>query len=76
VLLGRWVQDVPVATLLPAMTLGALVVPQLRTRPGLAAGTAATAVAAATSGMDGGLALVLAAAAGAGTAGLVHWRAS
>lgn len=76
VLLGRWVQDVPVATLLPTMTLGALVVPQLRTRPGLAAGTAATGVAAVTSGMDGGLALALAAAAGAGAAGLVHWRAS
>ena len=76
VLLGRWVQHVPVATLLPAMTLGALVVPQLRTRPGLAAGTAATGVAAVTSGLDGGLALVLAAAAGASAAGLVHWRAS
>ena len=76
VLLGRWVQHVPVATLLPAMTLGALVVPQLRTRPGLAAGTAATGVAAVTSGLDGGLALVLAAAAGGSAAGLVHWRAS
>ena len=76
VLLGRWVQHVPVATLLPAMTLGALVVPQLRTRPGLAAGAAATGVAAVTSGLDGGLALVLAAAAGASAAGLVHWRAS
>jgi predicted branched-subunit amino acid permease len=76
VLLGRWVQSVPVATLLPTMTLGALVVPQLRTRPGLAAGVAATGVAAATSGMDGGLALALAAAAGAGAAGLVHRRTS
>lgn len=76
VLLGGWVQDVPVATLLPTMTLGAMVVPQLRTRPGLAAGTAATGVAAATAGMDGGLALALAAAAGAGAAGLVHRRAS
>jgi branched chain amino acid efflux pump len=76
VLLGRWVQHVPVATLLPAMTLGALVVPQLRTRPGLTAGAVATGVAAVTSGLDGGLALVLAAAAGASAAGLVHWRAS
>jgi predicted branched-subunit amino acid permease len=76
VLLGGWVQDVPVATLLPTMTLGAMVVPQLRTRPGLAAGLAATVVAAATADMDGGLALALAAAAGAGAAGLVHRRAS
>ena len=58
------------------MTLGGLVVPLLRTRRGLAAGRGATVVAAVTSSLDGGLALVLAAAAGASAAGLVHWSAS
>ena len=76
VLVGRWVEDVPVATLLPSLTLGALVVPQLRTRPGLAAGSAAAAVAVATVRMDGGLALMLAAAVGAGAAALAHRRSS
>lgn len=76
VLVGGWVQHVPVATLLPSLTLGTLVVPQLRTRPGLAAGTAAGGVAVATAGMDGGMALLLAAAVGAGAAGLVHRRTS
>jgi len=72
VLLGRWVEDVPVATLLPSLTLGALVVPQLRNRPALAAGGAAAAVAVATVRMDGSLALLLAAAVGAGAAALTH----
>lgn len=75
-LVGRWVEDVPVATLLPSLTLGALVVPQLRTRPGLVAGSAAAATAVATARMDGGLALMLAAAVGAGAAALVPRRAS
>ena len=76
VLVGGWVNDVPVATLLPSLTLGALVVPQLRTRPGLAAAAAAACVAVATSRMDGGLSLAMCAAVGASVAGLVHRRMS
>lgn len=74
VLVGGWVRNVPVATLLPSLTLGALVVPQLRDRAGLAAGAAAAGVAVATVGLDGGLALGLAAAVGAGVAAFVHRR--
>jgi len=76
VLVGRWVEDVPVATLLPSLTLGALVVPQLRNRPALAAGSAAAAVAVATVRMDGSLALLHAAAVGACAAALTHRRTS
>jgi predicted branched-subunit amino acid permease len=76
VLVGGWVQDVPVATLLPCLTLGSLAVRQLRTRPTLAAGAAAAAVAVATAGLDGGVALLLAAAVGATAAAVVHRRAS
>jgi predicted branched-subunit amino acid permease len=74
VLAGTWIQAFPVATLLPSLTLGSLVVPQLRTRPGLVAGSTATAVALATLHLDGGVALGLAAAAGAIAAALVHRR--
>jgi predicted branched-subunit amino acid permease len=74
VLAGSWIQAVPAATLLPSLTLGSLVVPQLRSRPGLAAGATATAVAVATLRLDGGLALGLAAASGAVAAALVHGR--
>jgi hypothetical protein len=35
---GGWLQQVPVTTLLPSLTLGALAVGQLRNRPALAAG--------------------------------------
>ena len=76
VLVGGWLDGVPVATLLPSLTLGSLVVPQLRSRPGLAAGAAATAVAVATVSLDGGAAMVAAAAAGVTAAGLVHRRTS
>lgn len=76
VVVGRWVQDVPVAALLPSLTLGTLVVPQLRTRPGLAAGAAAATVAVCTASLDGGVALALSAAAGATTAALVQGRKS
>jgi len=76
VLTGGWMREVPAATLLPSLTLGTLVVPQLRTRPGLAAGTAAAATAVATVSLDGGVALALCAAAGTAAAGLVHRSAS
>jgi predicted branched-subunit amino acid permease len=74
VLFGGWVQQVPAATLLPCLTLGGLAVRQIRDRPALAAGAAATVTAVATSAMDGGIALGLAAVAGATAAGLVHRR--
>ena len=74
VLAGGLMEGVPVAALLPSLTLGALVVPQLRTRPGLAAGVAATAVAVATIDLNGGAAMALAAVAGAGAAMLVNRR--
>jgi predicted branched-subunit amino acid permease len=74
VLAGAWIQEFPAATLLPSLTLGSLVVPQMRTRPGLAAGSTAAAVAVATLQLDGGVALGLAAATGATAAALVHRR--
>jgi predicted branched-subunit amino acid permease len=76
VLAGGWFHGAPVMTLLPSLTLGTLAVRQLRTRPGLAAGVTAAAVAGATIELDSGLALGLAAAAGAGVAVLVNRRAS
>jgi predicted branched-subunit amino acid permease len=76
VLAGDWIQAVPAARLLPCLTLGALAVRQLHGRPALAAGAVAAAVAVATSGLDGGLALLICAAAGATTAALVHRRNS
>lgn len=76
VFLGGSVQGFPVATLLPSLTLAALVVPQMRNRPGLAAGAAASAVAVATAGLDTGLALGLAAAAGASAGFIVQRRTS
>lgn len=75
-LAGGWVQGVPVAALLPSLTLGSLVIPQLRNRPGLAAGVTATAVAVVTADLDGGVAMTLAAAAGATAAVLVSRRSS
>lgn len=76
VLAGGVVNDLPVVTLLPSIVLGALVVPQLRNRAGLAAAAVAATVAAATTGLDGGVALVLAAALGAGAALAVSRRTS
>lgn len=73
---GGWVAEVPAATLLPSLTLGALVVPQLRTRPGLAAGTGAALVAVATPHLDGGVALTLSALVGAVAAAVVSRRTS
>jgi predicted branched-subunit amino acid permease len=73
VLAHRWVAAVPVATLLPALTLGALVVPHLRERPVRWAVAAATVVALATAPLAAGPALLLAAVAGVG-AGLLGGR--
>jgi predicted branched-subunit amino acid permease len=73
-LAGGRLQDVAVVALLPSLTLGSLVVPQLRNRPGLTAGVTATAVAVATSRVNGGVAMALAATAGATAAALVSRR--
>lgn len=68
VLVGDQVSAAPAAQLLPALTLGALVVPQLGERP-VAAGVAAAVVASVlTASLDTGLALSIAAATGVITA--------
>lgn len=72
-LVGPVVAQVPAATLLPALCLGTLVIPHLRTRPGLAAGAVAGVVSVVTAPLDSGPALILVAVAGA-TAGLVTDR--
>lgn len=66
--------DAPVLGILPALTLGTLVVAQLRTRPALAAAGSATAVALTTGGVDAGPALALAALAGTSAAVWAHRR--
>lgn len=76
VVFGDWIRAVPAAHLLPSLTLGTLAVRQLHGRPALAAGAVAGTVAVATAGLDGGLALLLAAAGGATAAALVHGRTS
>ena len=67
---GDWLTGTPVTTILPALTLGAVVVPQLRQRPAAAAVGAASVIAFATASLDAGTALLTCAAAGA-AAGLV-----
>jgi predicted branched-subunit amino acid permease len=73
---GPLIARLPAATLLPALTLGTLVLPQLRTRPGLGAGAAAVTTAVATASMDSGVALALAAVAGATVGAVLHRRSS
>lgn len=75
VLAGDWLEQVPVTTLLPSLTLGALAVGQLRDRPALAAGAAALAAALATTTMGSGVALALTAIAGTSAALVAHRRA-
>ena len=76
VLVGEWVRDVPALSLLPCLTLGSLALRQLHGRPEVAAAGVALVVAVATSGLDGGVALVGCAAAGAATAAVVHRRSA
>jgi predicted branched-subunit amino acid permease len=64
VLGAGWIVALPVAGLLPALTLAVVVVPQLRQRPAAAAAAAAAATAVATLSLDAGLALVVSALAG------------
>lgn len=73
-LAGGWVTAVPVAGLLSAMTLGGVVVTQLRQRPVAVAVGAATLSAVATSPLSTGTALAVAAVTGAG-AGILASRA-
>ena len=63
-LVGTRIDAGPVADLLLPLTLGAVVVPQLRRRPAAAAIAAAVVTAAVTSNADVGTALLLAAATG------------
>jgi predicted branched-subunit amino acid permease len=70
---GPVVATWPVATLLPPLSLGILAVHQLRSRPALAAGAAATVMAVTTTSLDTGVALGLAAAAGATAGSITHW---
>jgi len=74
-LTGDLLGTVPVADLLPALTLGALVVGQLRHRPAAFAVTAASVSAVATAPLSSGTSLMVAAAVGA-TAGVLGERAS
>ena len=73
-LVGTHVDAGPVSDLLLPLTLGAIVVPQLRRRPAAAAIAAALVTAVVTSGADVGTALLLAAATGT-AAGLAAERA-
>jgi predicted branched-subunit amino acid permease len=73
-LVGSRVDAGPVADLLLPLTLGAVVVPQLRRRPAAAAIATALVTAAVTADADAGTALLLAAATGT-AAGLAAERA-
>lgn len=74
VLAGQWVTALPVAGLLSAMTLGAIVVPQLRERPTAVAVGVAVVTAVLAAGLPAGPALLLAGVAG-GAAGAVAAKA-
>ena len=74
-LVGERLSDEPVAGLLLPLTLGAVVVPQLRQKPAAAAVLTAVVVAVVTRDADAGTALLTAGAAGA-VAGLIASRAS
>ena len=76
VVIGPLLQDLPAAKLLPGLTLGVLVVPHLRHRPGLAAATTATVTAVACSPLPAGPALLASAAAGAVAGAAAHRSAS
>lgn len=76
VLAGHLLQDVPAARILPGLTLGFLVVPQLRHRPGLVAATVAAATTVLCASLPAGPALLSSAAAGAAAAAVVHRSSS
>jgi predicted branched-subunit amino acid permease len=64
VVAGHWVIAFPVTTLLPALALGAIVMPQLRQRPAAAAAAAAAVVAVLTAHLSAGVSFGSAAACG------------
>ena len=70
--LGPLLQDLPAAKLLPGLTLGVLVVPHLRHRPGLAAATTAAITAVASSPLPTGPALLVSASAWAVAGAAAH----
>jgi branched chain amino acid efflux pump len=74
-LTGNLLGAVPVADLLPALTLGALVVGQLRHRPVAFAVAAASVSAVVTAPLSSGTSLMMAAVVGA-IAGILGERAS
>jgi predicted branched-subunit amino acid permease len=74
VLAGQWVTALPVAGLLSAMSLGAIVVPQLRERPTTVAAGVAAVTAVLTAGLAAGPALLAAGVTG-GAAGALTARA-
>jgi predicted branched-subunit amino acid permease len=75
-LVGPVFQDLAAAKLLPGLTLGVLVVPHLRERPGLTAATTAAVAALACSSLPAGPALLVSAIAGALAAAAAHRSAS
>lgn len=75
VVAGDWLTGAPVTSILPALTLGTVVVPQVRQRPVAAAVGAASVTALATASLDAGAALLACAAVGS-AAGLVQERRS
>lgn len=72
VLVGPVLGEIPVAGLLPGLTLGFLVVPQLRQRPGLVAATAAAVAAVGFAHLPTGPALLASAVAGAAGGCMAH----
>jgi predicted branched-subunit amino acid permease len=71
-LLGEWLAELPVTAILPALSLGALVMTRVRTRPVAFAVTAAAATALATAGQPAGAALVICALVGVAAASLAR----
>ena len=72
VLVGPVLGKIAFAALLPGLTLGFLVAPQLRQRPGLVAATAASVTAVGFAHLPTGPALLLSAVAGAAGGSLAH----
>ncbi|MDP3891433.1 AzlC family ABC transporter permease [Nocardioides sp.] len=75
-LLGPLFSELPAARLLPGLTLGIMVVPHLRHRPGLAAATTAAATAVVCAPLPAGTALMASAVTGALAAVLVDRSSS
>jgi predicted branched-subunit amino acid permease len=72
VVAGHWVLAFPVTTLLPALALGAIVMPQLRQRPAAVAAAVAAVVAVLTAHLSAGVSFGAAATSGVVAAVLVE----